>query len=88
MMDDGSDGAYNHYQPEQRWKLGHIKKNRTVVQHFRSCPGNSEILSDGCGGVWIWKKIGRHKDRSLACVNNEGQLKELNDKFDGTSKWA
>ena len=89
MVDDGHQGAYIHYQPEQRWKLGHIKENRTVVQHFCDCPRNSEILSDGRGGVWIWKKkIGNYNLRGIVYVNNEGQLKELNDKFDGTSKRA
>jgi len=59
IVDYGSDGAYIHCRRGDRWKLLRASLRNSNMTEFCDCSKPTLLASDGIGGIWMWKKVGR-----------------------------
>jgi hypothetical protein len=92
VLDDGNRGALVHCRnSDNRWKLCRCpweevneagKVNQPLVE-FIDCPGRTKLVTDGRGGVWIWKKVGKRNNRAVSYISRNGELTEAVESFPG-----
>lgn len=81
IVDDGKDGAFVHCRVGDRWKVCHVTKGRSALVNVFDCPKSSEVRSDGEGGVWMWKKVGKKSSRALLHIRRNGKCCEYGELF-------
>ena len=93
VLDDGERGALLHCRnSDNRWKLCRAaweqwdeetgEVNEALVE-FVDCPGRTKLVTDGRGGVWIWKKVGKRNNRTVSYISLDGELTESVESFPG-----
>jgi len=81
IIDDGADGVYIHCRIGERWKLCRPAQGSGNLEEVFDCPKASWITSDGEGGVWVWKKIGKTGNRMLMYVDSDCKTYEREERF-------
>jgi hypothetical protein len=93
VLDDGIRGALIHCRNhDNRWKLCRAaweqvneetgQMNEALVE-FVDCPGRTKLVTDGRGGVWMWKKVGKRNNRAVSYISRDGELTESIESFPG-----
>jgi hypothetical protein len=80
------DGVFLHYRTSDRWKLGISVIGKSIVEEYCDCARNSQIVSCGYGGVWVWKKAGRQRTQALSYVDQERKIHEYPKSFHPNSE--
>jgi hypothetical protein len=87
VLDDGERRALLHCRSNDKnvWKLYRVawelvdeetgEVNEALVE-FVDCPGRTKLVTDGRGGVWVWKKVGKHNNRAISYISQNGELIE------------
>jgi hypothetical protein len=87
VLDDEERGALIHCRNhDNRWKLCRAVWEQEwdgegegieAWKEFIDCPGRADLVTDGMGGVWVLKKVGkRNNKRAMSYVNRNGELIE------------
>ena len=89
LVDNGKeDGAYIHCRLADGWKLCESKFGSRSVTECFVCPRASGLASDGIGGVWMLKKVGKSTNRALVHVDAQGTSCEAVGRYSGTSSFG
>jgi hypothetical protein len=95
VLDDGDDrGALVHCRNrDNKWKLYRVaweqERNEDTGEvndawkEFIGCSGRAKLVTDGKGGVWVWKKVGKRNNRALSYIGRDGELIEGGESFPG-----
>jgi hypothetical protein len=50
---------------------------------MEAVPGRTKLVTDGRGGVWMWKKVGKRNNRAVSYISRDGELTESIESFPG-----
>lgn len=83
VLDDEERGALIHCRNhDNRWKRRAVWEQEwdgegEGIEAWKDCPGRADLVTDGMGGVWVLKKVGkRNNKRAMSYVNRNGELIE------------
>jgi len=81
-----TDGVYLCYKLRNHWNIGYASHGVPFVKQICACQPNSDLMSCGSGGAWVWSRRSATAEATLSYLGADEKFHVSSEKFPANSR--